>query len=773
MRIKIKFVTIPIMVFNLLLCLVQSVIARNLDLVMLLDAGQAESLYRKEGALITYLQAALSQKVPILTTGVILHNALEGATQFRAGLAKAGSNEQRIDTLFRDYSHYPALVAEVAEYEPLEQLEKEAAETLDAEFKRLQKIAGELYGKYGKSSTEFQKAAAKRDEVRLKKEKVVQENLDANTKRLVVMAQKSELERRLDDQLNTFEGKKGWLLQSLTYLCNFNFDQWSVFKHVQADLYLLIPKEYEAQKVKKFTEIAGAAAVDELEKLAISQREVTLGFNVDHPNIMRPIASMDNLMRQLNADWATAFRQKTGASATFSFLFTHDRINLPALQNMFVRGKSKLFGRWNIFWVGHGLFTQEKFMKEGATKKQGIFGGWIAGVPKQDFFAMLRFFDHDLWMNSLYFMSCYGGGYHLNQIAQAKYQSEQAQQTQALITQDIEHIPYVIISGASTDAATVSPSIKSNIKNILAGKSLIPNFKSYFAQMDILFNQILVTLYKQQATNTTAVNSIFLGFAHQFTSILAHLTNWQATRIENIRDVAGIPLIWYPGATTFQVVPVGNNIQIIEDERVTTGIPIAVEKKSAVLIYPPNISVPLIINVEYRSNSPFFVSMLPGPALHQLHSLNLWTEEQKGIYFFSNKVNVRLNAFLDYSIFNLSSPYAKTWVIKQLNTRNYENSGIVDNPNAPLTLENVVIHKTTRKGWFGEALQGTVIFTMREPTGQISYFKSEWDDKQKNIKKWKKLEAKVATKEYKTILGDRYDDTIGRKKSDQTGAAAA
>ena len=45
--------------------------------------------------------------------------------------------------------------------------------------------------------------------------------------------------------------------------------------------------------------------------------------------------------------------------------------------------------------------------------------------------------------------------------------------------------------------------------------------------------------------------------------------------------------------------------------------------------------------------------------------------------------------------------------------------------------------------------------------------------KQKNIKKWKKLEAKVATKEYKTILGDRYDDTIGRKKSDQTGAAAA
>lgn len=150
---------------------------------------------------------------------------------------------------------------------------------------------------------------------------------------------------------------------------SFTVNDWHLYKHVHAPIYLLIPKTYATRTEKEWAQYHVSATEQETKEY--TPRERALGLTVDHAAIMQPlpatIADAEHLLKFIFDNLST----KAGLDALFAD--ESAPFQLPALQQCFVLGRQADRGFWNIFMSGHGFYqkkSNEVVRKEAREKEQ-------------------------------------------------------------------------------------------------------------------------------------------------------------------------------------------------------------------------------------------------------------------------------------------------------------------------------------------------------------------------------------------------------------------
>lgn len=136
---------------------------------------------------------------------------------------------------------------------------------------------------------------------------------------------------------------------------SFTLNDWYLYKHAQAPIYLLIPKTYVTRTEKEWAQYH--VSPTEQETKEYTTKEQALGLMVDHAAIMRLLPATITTPEHLMKFVFDNLRTKAGLDA----LFADESIpfQLPALQQCFVPGRQASRGFWNIFLTGHGFYEKK------------------------------------------------------------------------------------------------------------------------------------------------------------------------------------------------------------------------------------------------------------------------------------------------------------------------------------------------------------------------------------------------------------------------------
>lgn len=724
------------------------------DIAILLESGRNESIHRnKPVSLGLVLVDLLRQKpVPIIVSGVILHNVLIGGKLFLQNAKIKGSTEQKLDELVQATA--PVRLAENKLKSELENALK-ASESkitpLQAEEKKIgDKLLQLHHDSEQKIALENRKNAIS-NEIFKTKNDFFNLSMDISKKKIVHISDNQKLHDAFMEIWQAPQGNK--IINHYLYAhTNFKFEEWDVYKHNAAELYLLIPKDYDlkiwhpiAQKEKEIIELAV--------KLQITQQEAILGLNVGRAKIVTKIKSLKELESTLSATWDSPSMKRFGRSAALDFIFSkafpeYHTINLEALESFFVADK-RLPWFWNIYLGGHGLHAESIDSK----KQLEQTSGHVAGLTNSQFANFLKFIIQKINTTFLEISTCYAGGYNLSLIAQYGNMLQEKNKTdkeEAKIIQE-SNAKNIFVSSAIADSPTFGSAVGlEQLYEFTQTGQLLP-FKQYFNALHQLKNV--------QPNNLD----------EKLKEILSLIMDWQARGNEDLHGISGVPSVWYPGLKQPKAIEVGDKVLVVTNKQKGQDI---VDKK-ALLIYPKMIDFPLniIVGADWNAKSPAIIPMSPENTITTFAAISI---KVKGVKKKENEINekaaqdpqyLEFDRFLVESIFQLKSVFKKRYFIKKLLVKNYDNSGILDsNKNQNLELEDVAIKKSVAtskilykiaspKALF-EHIKGQVLFKVKDNKGVYVYYIGEWDDEgfPKKIKEWKRIDAAKAIKEYKKYM---------------------
>ena len=192
---------------------------------------------------------------------------------------------------------------------------------------------------------------------------------------------------------------------------------------------------------------------------------------------------------------------------------------------------------WDIFIIGHGSPEPKPL---------------IANLKPDEFNKVLSFFDNKITAGMVYVVSCYAGGKNRTLLETTKEGIQ------------INH-NFTLILGSPTNSAVA---LRAPL---------------FYNTLQSFFNNAAFVEDKGESVNRLLTGLIFFNPIE-----------------ESTHGTGALPQIWFPGGYGFQTVNSPNlvlsfgNVQLKKHQENHT--PLIIENKIVVLIYPPNITIPLIVN---------------------------------------------------------------------------------------------------------------------------------------------------------------------------------
>jgi len=548
------------------------------------------------------------------------------------------------------------------------------------------------------------------------------------------------------------------------------FDRLLVFKHKQADLYLIIPKNYlENQRKELLAQLnlkgLGPNFFNEahiLDDKELSLDEIACGFVINHNHILESINSEKVLLAYL-CKWETCTQKiatSTELLASITAQFLYNQVNPDNCQELFVHNLftskkieldpeiQKVLGKFTLYIDGHGYFTRESYARTHMADKYAH----IAGFSKQDFEHFWSFIEPISWY--IHCCTCFGNGYNNSFINSALHKTETEQ------VNNFSNSP--IISFVGIPDCTV-PGCQTNYGDA--------NFSDFFEIMEALayqlqnndityvhtsfFKSILSKALGEINPGTSRGDSkITLQFIVEGNSY--NLTTHNQLVIEGNREFQvqqNVPFVRLP-SDSFKPLAITDEITVL-NETPTTIDP---SKTKVVVVTSPEITYPLVVRLNKNHNYcsdcqtpcwPYIASGIPGPAQHMFedvrvaHKLSLFTERLAPFNsFLHNSIFFNNSTGLDVSV------YPKVYIIKKLTCNN--DTAIAELGDNFEHVGHVYIRIEPCFQWItGTPLNitGSIIVEIKEHNDQPKfYFQAQWNSKTNQCEKWKKLNAPQAQK---------------------------
>ena len=176
-----------------------------------------------------------------------------------------------------------------------------------------------------------------------------------------------------------------------------NLQNWFIYQIANTDNFILIPPSYEQKLQRQWQPIKRRQQkrIQKLmNKMRLTERELMFGLKIDHKDLLKPIKTTKELTERLK-NWG---KKNPKAPSKFA--------GLSEFKKIFVSDKNALIGSWNFFWAGHGV--------ESTLKKEKDIDAQIAGLDLDQFKNFLRFLARDINVSFVYWVTCFGGGIHLD-----------------------------------------------------------------------------------------------------------------------------------------------------------------------------------------------------------------------------------------------------------------------------------------------------------------------------------------------------------------------
>jgi len=511
------------------------------------------------------------------------------------------------------------------------------------------------------------------------------------------------------------------------------FVHWMMYKHSRADLYLLVPRDYQFEQEKCWKLWLQSSEIDE-EKLlsdfrimagdpAITSPELIIGFPINHPAILQPIISRQELMHHLDTAWSghvQKFMKSHELTCDLMFLF-EGRVDLDALKQMFTMSllnrqpslsqtHRHALGLFCIYMNGHGWYARQSRMLAHQLDPYNN----CAGLTAQQWQDFLHFASETAWY--LHYVTCYGGGHTLAS-------------TRALLNRDNSQL--LVSCGALTDATTMP-----SLYNL--------DYQTFFARLRDYF--------VQTRASTTGATPDVSGINHHIIDALNAVTEQYATIHEQDMyrpQFETIPVLSYPGSETCSPVPLINTVSIINPADAAATAPLSITNKKAVVFVNRDIQAPLVIETDPTIRLPILISAAPGQSKHVVDSLALPVIDPEVVCYSDGPDYVSFSRFLKESIFHIMQAYQKLYRINHLTCAN--DTGIEFCGNRFQHVERIYIHKWTKHNLLDQhptSINGSVILVIKQHDGlPPRYFQGIWHPTRMTIISWQELMPEIADRE--------------------------
>jgi hypothetical protein len=278
--------------------------------------------------------------------------------------------------------------------------------------------------------------------------------------------------------------------------------------------------------------------------------------------------------------------------------------NLNDLQNTFTKNNN--IPSWNIYLMGHG--------SEGS----------IAHFSLDQFRKLLIFFNRDIQTNLLYYLTCYGGGSHLEEPF-----VENLRITDPLFKKMTPQ--YIIVSGATTDSSA--------LRNTILKTTIFADYHDQALKTEII--EDFAPYINQGIVNFNPSN--FIGFFNGLKNFFKNETD-QKNQINSIlsnlyeKEYSSIPSIRFPHSPFYRATEVDKDVEILtyvkEAAHELENNPIVLENKKCFLVYPPIVRVP----VKIKGPEPTLIlSMQTGPSLTYFEEIDTKNSINLKDFFLSEK----------------------------------------------------------------------------------------------------------------------------------------
>ena len=454
---------------------------------------------------------------------------------------------------------------------------------------------------------------------------------------------------------------------------DFNLQNWYIYQIANTDNFILIPPSYK-QKLQKQWQYIKRRQQKRIQRLMsrmrLTERELMFGLKIDHEDLLKPIKTTKELAKLLKK-WG---KKRPKVSATFE--------GLSELKSIFVSGKNTLMGSWNFFWAGHG--------EESTLKKEKDIKAKIAGLDKKQFKKFLQFLARDIDVLFVYWVTCFGGGIHLDYATRVLRHLENTKLLQKAEEGIINTLPsgFIAASGALTDSSVWA-----------AGTGLAPivfcskqasmidltKFFNVLSKFEVQMKNAM-KIIQQKLAISPARRDIFLKniLLPEIIPALSAVTLFPE-QFEDIYGLGSIPSIYLPGWRRFKAVALGDDIVVLDREfmmrhqydfeykdgksvLIKNNEPLELTNKKVLLLYEKEIPMPLIITLDKRKkivqSFPGFVSMIPGNAYHKLHELDFRSIDEIGDADFSFYNDI--SEIIEKIIFHMFGLYHKIFEINVL-----------------------------------------------------------------------------------------------------------
>lgn len=593
------------------------------NVIELVDNGAGENAYKRKTSVLRFLNSALQQqRAVIVVSGVMMHMWLQYARFFE-----------------RELSAQQDVLAKKDNFDIVQELDAREA--------------------YLRSLSQAYPSEVARDFL-------AQKILAISTpkKSASGLAVGSEL-----ININELEAYRCYKM--LAYLKN-----WRIFHYQSADTFLLVPKDVELEKIKQsFNVDVRHEIVGGIEPLYVAVRgwnnladrikdclPVSIKYSFDHYASVK-FAGLCCIGATIAVGCGIGvIPALIGASIAWGclvlvnqyadFIMHKKRLYFPYEWPVYVKNlyNFNASGTWAFFRIGHGAYTpgSKRNGKPSRDALSKVSFERIAGIPVPDALDRLYRFGLSEKMLAAIDITCYGGGYHAQQISKTLSALSPVQQ-------------YLYCMVALTDASPSNPYAPGAV-----------NF-------DELFDDLRMLERKEQTVPASLVLLVALSSLRRFTQ--------KHERGERNIKIPNNPLVFVPGAKKMIALNKQPHILTIADEQLQSNV--IPEECEACLLYSPQVKTPLFIRRTLRMKCPVFVSMIPGDTIHQMASID---------------INVPLDGFVKESFFNFPEWCQKDFLIDHLKCQQYQNSAL--DAKEYLDLEQVIIHKEPANTFLGFFIQG-------------------------------------------------------------------
>lgn len=370
----------------------------------------------------------------------------------------------------------------------------------------------------------------------------------------------------------------------------------SVYSNEDESFLLLIPKAYK----KHLNELNNNAFQEVVQKF---NKERATNYTVDDVltgfclSRLRVLGNFDEVLKSYHA-------KKVSQTGPFP----------SGISSMFTQGKEDIFGLFNIYLSGHGMYPQTHDMASKTIAEIDIQDAYIADFSIPDFKRLLQFFTDKIRVNFFYYSTCYAGDYNLVLPYMVNLVN-----TRGNIMGGLS--PNFIIAAGGLTAQEVSANIRRELQACSQGreeKGLV-NIRRFFELLHRYGGDTATqrVLYKDEELRD-----------------IAEAITLRTTASDDPLGITGLMQVKFPLVDIFRVVAtptIGVISEVLTRKHVQEQSSYDFSNKEAILLYPREIPVPIIIHtVEGKETA--LVAMQPGVGLHKLEKIEM---SGKGPAFFA------------------------------------------------------------------------------------------------------------------------------------------